>query len=526
VAAGPQSAEIGRQQNDPLEPSSQNADGVPSLPSTEIPLAGTAPGNDMQAGHTAPETAAALAVLPPPDAEGAEAELPHGAEESHEEDTREASHIYRPPPQKPTRQTTVRPVPQTPTRPVSDLALDIRVRLTFDRSGYCEVRLLPERTAELDTEVDVKSGGAPLHLVAQEEWYEDLSFENIGERLLRGLELKGLLADDRRVRWLLTGQEIYVLASHPRASGFVSATQLVLGRSHVVLCAAGLLPQVEAILNASGCRGYTKLDEAHGVPSGWVGLRGVAPTTAVPLEPGSDPFYPIKPALDIEIELEGGVCCATRFGWRDSPKIRLLGDARGPVRVLIDEKDAIRAADGSLTVEGCDLPGQHFVYCEGLSCSRSYSIEEPPDAWEEWPAYRFGHAEICGPLVHLRPEAAGRRIFSVPMSNPLLLGAEPGQIFRCSSRRVANWKGFVPFDVVWALPNQPYICDKKTASIRQFANAPLTPPQSPKKPVLSWCAAILEASAKGLRIENGFPDGTVLWNEYKKAARNIRRAAR
>jgi hypothetical protein len=252
----------------------------------------------------------------------------------------------------------------------------------------------------------------------------------------------------------------------------------------------------------------------------------VAPTTAVPLEPGSDPFYPIKPALDIEIELEGGVCCATRFGWRDSPKIRLLGDARGPVRVLIDEKDAIRAADGSLTVEGCDLPGQHFVYCEGLSCSRSYSIEEPPDAWEEWPAYRFGHAEICGPLVHLRPEAAGRRIFSVPMSNPLLLGAEPGQIFRCSSRRVANWKGFVPFDVVWALPNQPYICDKKTASIRQFANAPLTPPQSPKKPVLSWCAAILEASAKGLRIENGFPDGTVLWNEYKKAARNIRRAAR
>ena len=347
------------------------------------------------------------------------------------------------------------------------------------------------------------------------------------ERLRQGLELKGLLADHRRARWLLTGREIYVLASHPRASGFVSTTRLVLGRSHVVLCAAGLLPQVETILNQAGCQGYTALDEAHGVPSGWVGLRGVAPAIAVPLDPGSDPFYPIKPAPDIEIELEGGVCLRNSI-WLAGfpPRIKLLGDTSVPVRVLIDGKEAIAGAEGSLTVEGCDLPGQHSIYCEGLSCSRSYSIEEPPDVWEEWPAYRFGQAEICGPLVRLLPEAAGRRIFSVPMSNPLLLGAEPGQIFRCSSRRVANWKGFVPFDVVWALPNQPYICDKKTARILQFANAPLMSLQSPKKHVLGWCAAILEASAKGLQIENASSDGTVLWKDYKKAARNLRRAAR
>ncbi|MSV35494.1 MAG: hypothetical protein EXQ47_07845, partial [Bryobacterales bacterium] len=377
-------AGIGDEQNGTLEPSSQHPDQAPSLPSTEIPLASTPPpGGVVQADHIVPEPAAALAVLPPPDAEGAQAALPHGAEDPGEEESGEASHLYQPPPQKPPRPKAERPVTQSPTRPASDLALNIRVRLTFDRSGYCEVRLLPERTAELDTEVDVKSGGTSLHLVAQEEWYEDLSFENIGERLLRGLELKGLLADHRRARWLLTGREIYVLASHPRASGFVSTTRLVLGRSHVVLCAAGLLPQVEAILNEAGSRGYTKLDEAHGVPSGWVGLRGVVPSRAVPLGPGSDPLYAIKPAPDIEIELEGGVCLHNSV-WLAGfpPRIKLLGDLSGPVKLLIDGKEAIPAAEGSFAVEGYDLPGQHLVYCKGPSCSRSYWIEEPPDAWE------------------------------------------------------------------------------------------------------------------------------------------------
>jgi hypothetical protein len=503
-------------------------------PAVEIEIAGAA-------GENALEKAATAAIATPaasnntqtgntaPEAEGARGEevLPsEGAEAPVDNDAEKAPVPYRPPPQRPPRQTG-KPVTQSSTCSTSDLALDIRVRLRFDRFDFCEIRLLPERMAEMDSEIEVKTGGTSLHLAAQEEWYEDLLFENIGDRLRRGLELKGLLADHRRARWLLTGRDIYVLASHQRASGFVSTTRLVLGRSHVVLCVAELLQRVEAALNEAGCQGYTKLDEAHGVPSGWVGLRGVAPSRAVPLDPGIDPFYAIKPAPDIEIEIEGGVCLRNSI-WLAGfpPRIKLLGDTSGPVKVLIDGKEAIPTGDGSLAVDGYNQPGQHFVYCEGLSCSRSYSIEDPPDVWEEWPAYHFGQAEICGPLVHLLPEATGRRIFSVPMSNPLLLGAEPGQIFRCSSRSVKNWKGFVPFDVVWALPALPYICDKKTARIIQFAQVPLALPQSPKQPVLPWCAAILEASRKGLRIEDGSPEGTVLWKEYKKAARNIWRAAR
>ena len=62
-----------------------------------------------------------------------------------------------------------------------------------------------------------------------------------------------------------------------------------------------------AYLGRPGCAGYKKLDESHGIPHGWVGIRDVSPTTPIPLGSGSDPFYPLKPAPDIEIELEGGV---------------------------------------------------------------------------------------------------------------------------------------------------------------------------------------------------------------------------
>jgi hypothetical protein len=445
-----------------------------------------------------------------------------------EKETESAPQRYRPPPQKAPRQTVRRAANQESQRAAPpEVSLDIHVRLTFDRSGFCAMGLLPERNTEQDTEVAVKLSGVPLLLMAQEDWYQDLYVENIGDYLRQGVELRGVLTDGRSARWLLTGRDLYVLASHPRAHGFVSTNRLSLGRSHVVLCGVDLLREVEKILNEAGCEGYTKLDESHGVPSGWIGLRNVMPTKAIALNLGSDPFYAVKPAPDIEIDLEGGVRLRNAV-WLAGypPRVKLFGESIGAVRVLIDGKEAQTTAEGFVIADGYDTSGHHSVYCEGLSCSCSYSIEEPPDSWEEWPAYQFSQADICGPLVQLTPETLSGRPFTGPMSNPLLLGAKPGQVFWCSPRRVALWKGFVPFDVVWALPAQPLRCDKKTARILQFSNAPVAPFKPGKKPALVWSNAILDASRKGLRIEKGDPDSTSRWRDYKKAARNIWRSAR
>ena len=323
----------------------------------------------------------------------------------------------------------------------------------------------------------------------------------------------------------MKGRDVYVLAFHPRANGFVSATRLLLGRSHVVLCVNNLVGEVETVLKEAGCQGYSKLDETHGLPDGWAGFRGVSPTNAIAVETGiSDPFYAIKPASDIEIEFEAGVRLRNSV-WLAGypPKIKLFGQPGAGIKAVIDGKEALPAEDGSLVVDGYALPGSHSVYCGGVS--RSYSVEEPPDSWEAWPAYQFGEAKICGALVQLPPEEAGRPAFTVPMSNPLLIGAEPGQVFRCSARSVAVWRGFVPFDVVWALPAQPLTCNKKTARILQFADKPLMPRRAGTRPLV-WCSAILDASRKGLRIEGGSAESAERWSEYKKTARSIWRGRR
>jgi len=91
---------------------------------------------------------------------------------------------------------------------------------------------------------------------------------------------------------------------------------------------------------------------------------------------------------------------------------------------------------------------------------------------------------------------------------------------------VQRWKGYVPFDVVWALPAIPLICNKKTARILQFSDAPCIFSRDHREQYLGWCNAILDASRKGLQIEGEFPNSTAQWREYKKVARGIWRSKR
>jgi hypothetical protein len=437
-------------------------------------------------------------------------------------------HRYQPPVQRPPRQQSQQRTDRTRGRVTSlNLDLEIRVHLRLDRFDFCDIALSPQRLSGMDDEVVVTLSGSARPLAALEDWYEDLRLDDIGQRLRDGLEMKARLSDGRRCRWLLTGRDLFVLAHHGHVSAFVSVTRLVLGRTHILLCTTALLPSVEAILVEAGCRGYVALSEANGLPAGWSALKGVVPTAAIPLGSGSDNFYAIKPPPDIEIELDGGIWfrnSAWLVGF--PPQIKVFGQLPDSSRVLIDGREAIKTEQNSFTVEGYDALGPHTVFCEGLSCSKSYSIEQPPDTWDDWPAYNVGKASICGPLVKLSPSAANERIFQVPMSNPLLIGAEPGQIFHCPQRQGSVWKGAVPFEVVWALPRSPLIADKKVARILQFASAsPMPFPRRYPRP-LGWSYSILDAARKGLRLAKDSPESVALWKQYKQMAHAIRRAKR
>lgn len=257
-------------------------------------------------------------------------------------------------------------------------------------------------------------------------------------------------------------------------------------------------------------------------PQNWVALRDVKPTTAILSDLGDNLLNAVKPTPDIEIELEGGVRLRHQV-WLAGypPTIELFGGSDAAQKVFIDGKEAEVRGDG-FVVSGYDLPGAHTVHCDGLPVSRSYSIEEPAEIWDRWPAYRLAEAEICGPLVYGRD--ASKVLLSIPMSNPLLIGADPGQVFRCPSRNVSLWKGYVPFDPVWALPAQPLICDKKKARIIQLSDAKVNIQWIKPKRTPRWCNALLDASRKGLSLQNESPEAKALWTEYKKVARSIRKA--
>lgn len=486
------------------------------------------PANKVTSEETASEPDNPRIDLSPPSNNGSKATAVAEPEDEPSDSEQKPLPRYQPPGQKAPRAPNVRtPRQQAPPQASGAQDLDIRVHLTFDRSYFCSIGLLPERFRELEGDVDVTDGKSNLQLLAQEDWYEDLYYGDIGERLRRGVELKTRFPEGRQARWLLTGRDVYVLASHPRASAYVSTARLALGRADVVLCVAELVPQAEAILAAAGVRGYIRFDESHGAPRGWVGFRGVLPTVPLPLDLGADPFYALKPAPDIQIELEGGLRLRNSVyiaGY--APRIKLYGQHTETVKVLIDGSEAQRAAEGAFVSDGYDTPGPHTIYCEGLSCSGSYSIEEPPESWEPWPAYSVREADLCGPLVHPNSEVASQPLFSVPMSNPLLIGSEPGQVFLCPRRRSAHWKGFVPFEPVWALPAQPLICDKRTSRILQFHETPPAQVEARANYGTIWSTAILDAARKGLRIEGGSAAAGACWGEYKRIARNIRKGRR
>jgi hypothetical protein len=483
---------------------------------------------DAGSGEQELTTDSSIGVLEEPNREMTRGTTAQQLLKSPELETGRPAQRYRPPPQKPPRTASARIRSEEPNgKKSSESALDMFVHLTFDRSSFCTIGFLPKLAPELGEEVDAVSGKEAWRLLAQEDWYQDIQPEDMGERLRHGIELRAMNEDQRAVRWQLKGRDFYVLAGHPRASGYLSTSRLLLGRTDVVLCIGEMASEVESVLASAGCEGYTKIGESLGVPAGWVGFRGVLPTKSLSLDSEVDRLYALKPAPDIEIDIEGGVCLRNT-AWLAGypPRIKLYGQPNGAGRVLIDGKEAERSPDGSLIADGYDQVGEHSVFCEGQSRSRTYSVEAPPDSWDRWTAYRFERASVCGPLVQLKSEGAVSKPITIPMSNPVLVGSEPGQIFQCSARSVGRWRGFVPFDVVWALPAQPFTSDKRTARIIQFADKPIAPLNLQTKRAVSWCNAILDASRKGLRIESDYSDSSVRWREYRNAARKLKRARR
>jgi hypothetical protein len=405
-------------------------------------------------------------------------------------------------------------------------------------------------------EFQVTGSGNPAELLAlQEGWYEDVFLPDIGRLLREGIEWAGAIAGVPTARFSLSGRELFVLAPHRELNGFVSTPRLILGEEHVVLCAEGRLSEVLNEIALTESPAPTVLNLDTGIPAGWVGLRGVFPHRPVAASPDGDILDSLRPLANVEIALDGGIRI-DRQTWLSGfpPTIRILGDTSSIGTITIDGRQATPTADSSYTAQGWDSIGEHTVWC--TSSSRTYAIRAGAEEWASWDAYVWSlgevsddsaaqsRAAICGVLV--RPTIVGRsdcHATVVAASNPVLIGARPGETAICTPRtdvRAAFCIGFPWFEPIWAIPADVLHCDKQSARVLLIG---------PPRPVIDedkarprrgratrtrdmgsaadpWCRAILDAGRKGLRTEPVGAEVAQLWREYKRYARALRKGRR
>lgn len=462
---------------------------------------------------------------------------------------------YRPVPRTPASQRA--PALPRPERETRDRAIPIEVRLVFEKAGFCRVSLLPRRVVGMPSEFAVEGSGSPPELHAlQDDWYQDVMLAEIAHLLREGIEWAGALPGGAAARLSLSGRGIFVLARHDELSGFVSTERLVLGEEHVVLCVAERLPDVRAAIALTESPAPTELDSSSGIPAGWIGLRGVRPQEPVAPSPSGDIIDALRPLPDVEIALVNGIRI-DRQTWLSGfpPAIKFRGDTRTLGVITIDGQEATRSQEGEYVAPGWDSLGEHTISC--ISSSRRYAIRSGADGWEPWDAYAWSLGEptasgtqsrpaICGVLV--RPPQVARsdsRLRLVPASNPILIGARPGEITVCMPRadvRAGLCIGFPWFEPIWAIPSDPLHCDKRAARVI-LIGPPTEVDRSDQVPSThgdgraarrhalasgsdAWCAAIRSAGRKGLQTEPSRIEIGSLWHSYRRFAKVLRRSRR
>jgi hypothetical protein len=446
---------------------------------------------------------------------------------------------------------------QSPTRRAErDRAAPIEVRLTIEHGGFCQVSLLPRRVDGMPVELEVAGSGRPPGLMAlQEDWYQDVILPSLGDLLRAGIEWVGALPGSGRARFTLSGRELYVLASHNSLYGFVSTPRLILGEEHVVLCIENRLKEVQAAIAMTRSPEPVLLNSDNGIPAGWVGLRGVAPTIPVAMSLEGDIFNALRPLPEVEIALEGGIRI-DRQTWLSGfpPTIRLRGDTSTTSTLTIDGIEASVDPSGGYAALDWDSLGEHLVWC--ASGTRTYTIRSGAEDWQPWQAYTWSLGErcgsdtasrpaVCGVLVHPpRTARTGSHPVVVPASNPVLIGASPGEIEICRLRHdliSGLCVGFPCFDPIWAVPVDSFQVNKRIASVlligrqqspvrRDEQSARRRPRQGPivrgDKAMRFWYTAILTAGSKGLRTEPSTTETKDLWKIYKRYAKTLRKINR
>jgi hypothetical protein len=428
----------------------------------------------------------------------------------------------------------------TPRLPTDqDSELHVRVHLLFNHrgTGLQRLSLIPDWHRRMTENIEVTGTQGDLMLCRLGDSCQDVILSDIGTTLRGGVVWRGK-GIGTRWHWVLGGRELYVLARGDDAGvcGFVSVPQLLLGAEHVVLAIRERRADVLEALTQAGCSEPLIMDESvESVPPGWLVFRGVHPTRPVQRLGEADILNALRPVAEIEPHFAGGIRLERRR-WLlgHPPRILFTGDTSGEFNVKIDGESAIASSEGGFIAPGWDTEGRHSIWFAGRL--RKYLLKRGSEHWNAWGAHDFGTgAAICGPCTLPRSEACRYQV-RVFGQNPILVGAVPGQVFRCNLRadmRNDSLLLYVPFAPVWALPVDDSHVYKRTARIVLAGSL-----QSVRLPeirvtgrnvnpaVAAWCAVIKAAGRKGLPLATEQNGAAAFWREYRRAAKQLWRKMR
>jgi hypothetical protein len=390
--------------------------------------------------------------------------------------------------------------------------------------------LLPARGGDLEEEIEVTGpDGEVLWFACLDEWYGDFTHSEIGQFLENGMRWTSDGAT-----WVLSSRDVYVLAPNPTIFGYVSATRLMLNEDHLVLCRESVEEAVRKELEQACC-GDLNTTRGRGVPDGWVLFGNVHPTVSVEHEEAVGILNTLRPIDELEIYFKGGIRLThNKWLYGHPPQIRIRGGSRDMPTVSIDGDSASVDDEGNYITPKAAAPGPHIVFSGGKTAP--YEIANGRETWDPFVAYEYvidrSHnmeVAVCGPLVMGHGDQA-----LVPRTNRCLVGAEPGQVFVCElpyGQSTDELLAVTGFPVVWALPDNPYRCNKKQVFVTLVTEIAVGSVEKylrsrPSYELLFWCDAILNSSRRGLRVDPANDDLTDQWFSYVRAARQIRRSMR
>jgi hypothetical protein len=436
----------------------------------------------------------------------------------------------------PKKQTRIKREQAPESTPRENFTSPIRLQLLTKRETVT-LNLVPCRRDGMPNNLEVTTTTKGVLQLSEwrEDAYQPIPLSDFPASLSDGLVWQAP-GDGRRWRWELTRRELYVLAAGDEFGlhGFVTRRndqRLWLNTKHVILAKENLRDQVIAALAEAGCQSPEVCDATMpGVPSGWILIRDVIPTRSVQMRGDRDPLNVLCPAHEIEPQFVGGIRLE-RNVWLAgyAPRIRFNGEPEDDFEVLIDDQRALLASDGAFEAPGWDNEGEHRLWFGGKAVT--YALHTMQEEWDPWHAHDPGTGTaICGAGIH-RVDGSRCRQVRVPVSNPLLLGSRPGDIFYCQQRndvRSETILAQVPFTPVWALPLDAAHADKRSARLLSLESLePATIAEHSKHKhqmsdeVSRWVAAINDAARKQLKLSADNEAAKALWRRYRAIAKQL-----